>query len=397
MIQNKKTIIIIAGEASGDMHGAALVRAIKRIYPDIKFMGIGGDKMKDAGVELFWDVTRQAAIGIFEVAFALPRLILLAFETIRRIREIRPDAVIMIDYPDFNLGVAKRLDIRSIPIIYYISPQIWAWRRYRINTIARRVAKMLVFFDFERKMYERFGIDVDFVGHPIIDELKDVKTDPDFRKNNGLPEKGRLIGLLPGSRDKEFKRLWPLQRDSAKILKKKYPDAVFCLGLAPKLNKKMVENAKKEAPDYIRFVEGGAHQVMLASDCIIVASGTATVEAAFFGVPMVVVYRVNLMTWLTLILLIKIKTYAMCNIVAGKKIVPERVQWQATPDIVAQDIIDMIESNRLPEIRKQLSEVRQKLGVPGAADRAAAVVTKFLEDRAFGRLHLPDSWVGKRP
>ncbi len=395
MIRNKRKIIIIAGESSGDMHGAGLVRAVKEIDPDIRFLGIGGPKMEAAGVELFWDVTRQAAIGIFEVAFALPRLISLALETIRRIRAIRPNLVIMIDYPDFNLGVAKRLDIRSIPIIYYVSPQVWAWRRYRINTIARRIAKILVFFDFEREMYERFGIDAEFVGHPLVDELSHVEPDPDFRKNAGIPGEGRLIGLLPGSRDKEFKRLWPLERDAAKIIRAKYPDANFCLGLAPGLNKKMVEAAKREAPDYITFVEGKTHQLMQAADCMIIASGTATVEAAFFGTPMVMVYKVNTLTWLTLILLIKIKTYAMCNIIAGKRIIPERVQWEATPKIVAGDIIDMIENNRLPKIRQELAVVRRKLGEPGAAGRAAEIVTRFLDDREAGRLRLPDSWVGK--
>jgi len=395
MTRKKYTIIIVAGESSGDMHGAGLVRAIKEINPDVRFRGIGGPKMEAAGVELFWDVTRQAAIGIFEVAFALPRLISLALETIRRIRAIRPDAVILIDYPDFNLGIAKRLDIRSIPIIYYVSPQVWAWRRYRINTIARRIAKMLVFFDFEREMYDRFGINVEFVGHPLIDELSGVEPDPDFRKNNGIPEAGRLIGLLPGSRDKEFKRLWPLQRDSARILHEKYPDASFCLGLAAGLNGKMVEAAKREAPDYITFIEGSTHQLMQAADCIIVASGTATVEAAFFGTPMVMVYKVNTLTWLTLILLIKIKTYAMCNIIAGRRVVPERVQWEATPKKVAGDIIDMIENDRLPGIRKDLAEVRRKLGKSGASGRAAKIVTGFLDDRAAGRLRLPDSWIGK--
>ncbi|MBV8881485.1 MAG: lipid-A-disaccharide synthase, partial [Planctomycetaceae bacterium] len=283
-----------------------------------------------------------------------------------------PDAVVLIDSPDFNLRFAGRVKDHGIPVIYYISPQIWAWRKGRINTIRKVVRKMLVILDFEEKIYRDAGVDVAFVGHPLLDAYKDIDRDA-VRKEWGA--KKLLIGLLPGSRGKQFRLLFPVMKKTAELIRKELPDAKFVLGCAPNINPKLASDAGMEV------VVNRTPDVMAASDLLLVASGTATLEAGIYGTPMIVTYRLNPATAYLFGPLVWLNTrlWALVNIVAGKEIVPEMYQWRAKPQLLAKEAVSMIRDGRLPEIRKALGEVRRKLGQPGASRRAAEEILNTIK------------------
>jgi lipid-A-disaccharide synthase len=365
------TIFIVATETSGDIHGAHLARELKAMDPDIRLVGAGGSHMRDAGVEILIDPTAHATVGVVEVVRHLGRYAQIYRLLQSSLKKWEPDAVVCIDSPDFNLRFAGRVKDHGIPVIYYISPQIWAWRKGRIKTIRKVVRKMLVILDFEEKLYRDAGVDVAFVGHPLLDAYKDIDRDA-VRKEWGV--KKLLIGLLPGSRGKQFRLLFPVMKKAAELIKKELPDAQFVLGCAPNINPKLAADAGMEV------VVNRTPDVMAASDLLIVASGTATLEAGIYGTPMIVTYKLNPATAYLFGPLVWLNTrlWALVNIVAGKEIVPEMYQWRAKPPLLAQEALAMIRDGRLPEIRRQLGEVRKKLGSPGASKRAAEEILKTI-------------------
>jgi lipid-A-disaccharide synthase len=368
------TIFFVATETSGDIHGANLARELKAMDPTIRMVGAGGARMREAGVEILIDPTEHATVGVVEVVRHLGRYAQIYRLLQSSLKKWLPDAVVLIDSPDFNLRFAGRVKDHGIPVIYYISPQIWAWRKSRINTIRKVVTKMLVILDFEEKLYRDAGVDVAFVGHPLLDAYQDIDREA-VRKEWGV--KKLLIGLLPGSRGKQFRMLFPVMKKTAELIRKELPEATFVLGCAPNINPKLAEGQG------IEVVVNRTPEVMAASDLLLVASGTATLEAGIYGTPMIVTYKLNPATAYLFGPLVWLNTrlWALVNIVAGKEIVPEMYQWRAKPELLAKEALSMIRDGRLPEIRKQLGEVRRKLGSPGASKRAAEEILKTIGKR----------------
>jgi len=365
------TIFIVATETSGDIHGGNLARQLKAIDPTIRLVGAGGAHMREAGVEILIDPTAHATVGVVEAVRHINRYAKIYRLLQSALRTWLPDAVVLIDSPDFNLRFAERVKDHGIPVIYYISPQIWAWRKGRIKTIRKVVRKMIVILDFEEKIYRDAGVDVAFVGHPLLDAYRDIDREA-VRKEWGV--KKLLIGLLPGSRGKQFRLLLPVFKKTVELIAKEFPDAKFVLGCAPTINPKLA------AGHGVDVVVNRTPEVMAASDLLIVASGTATLEAGIYGTPMIVTYRLNPATAYLFGPLVWLNTrlWALVNIVAGKEIVPEMYQWRAKPPLLAREAVSMIRNGRLPEIRKALGDVRRKLGSPGASRRAAEEVLKTI-------------------
>ncbi|MFH1422335.1 MAG: lipid-A-disaccharide synthase [Planctomycetota bacterium] len=370
-------VIIVAGESSGDMHGSNLAKALKELEPDIQLFGLGGKRMEQSGVSIFRDVTKHAAVGIFEGIITFPRLFNTFFSFLAEIKKLKPDLVVLIDYPEFNLRLAKRLKHTGIPVIYYICPQVWAWREYRLSTLATCINKLLVILPFEEKYYRRRKIAAEYVGHPALDYLDNITISDSLRKQIKVPSKNFLIGLLPGSRRTEVRRLFPLLKESVALIKRKIPNTSFVVGLAPGI--KEYRLGLEQNSDI--KIWHNAYEVMKSSDLLLTCSGTATLEAAILGTPMIVFYRVSILTWVMCINLLRTKNYALCNIVAEKRVVPELIQWQATPSSIAANAVKILNSSRLSEIRKEFVEVKKKLGKPGASKRAAQSIINFLRGR----------------
>ncbi len=369
-----KTIMILAGEPSGDLHGGNLCRRLKELDPEVRLFGMGGEMMEEAGVELVQRIGRTGVVGFWEVFKDIGRYRKIFYYLVGVMEERRPDAVVLIDYPGFNIRFARRARLFGAKVIYYISPQIWAWGGKRIETLKRSVDKMVVIFEFEKEVYRPSGLDVEFVGHPLIDTI-----DPgDWEEGKKLRAelKGRpVIGLLPGSRESEIERLLPILLETAAIVRQQSKEAVFALPLASANLKPLVEGYLKNSPVEVRLLEGKTRPLLAASDLLIVASGTATLEAAVFNTPMIVVYKLNFFSWLFSRAVIKIPYIGLANVIYGEKIVPEYIQFKARPALIARRALDILTH---PEVRErmieQLGVVRKKLGEPGASLRAAQAV-----------------------
>lgn len=368
-------VVIVAGESSGDLHGSNLAKALKELEPDIQLYGLGGKKMAESGVSIFRDVTKHATVGVFEGLLSYPRLINTFFSLLAEIKRLKPDLVILIDYPEFNLRLAKRLKRAGISVIYYICPQVWAWRQYRTRTLAKYVDKLFVILPFEEQYYRKHNVKAQFVGHPVLDCLDESPPHTPLRQQLGIPPENRIIGLLPGSRRGEVKRLFPVLKESARLILRRLPNTSFMVGLAPQIKESKLHLNEKDVKMYI---SRDAREVMRSSDLLLTCSGTATLEAAVRGTPMVILYRVNTLTWMLFIHLLSTKHSGLCNILAGRRVVPELIQWHARPHKVAKCAIEMLRSSKLPEIRKSLLAIKEKLGKPGASNRAAKAILEFL-------------------
>ncbi len=367
-----RKIFISAGEASGDLHGSHLIRAMKALAPEASIACLGGPMMRRAGASVLVDNRDLAVVGLFEV-FRHKDAIFGAWRKIKAYFAVeKPDLVVLIDFPDFNFllaRLAKRLGIR---VFYYISPQVWAWRSGRVRTIKRLVDSMAVILPFEPAFYERYGVGVHYVGHPLLDVL-DAAPPRDQASDLYRPAGASfLVGLLPGSRHSEVRSLLPILLDGALLLSQKIPGVSFILPVAPTLDPLMVgeEVKKRNAP--VRIVSGDTYGVVRACDLVIAASGTATLETAILGSPMIVVYRVSKLTYRLGRRLIKVKYVSLPNIIAGRKIVPELLQYDATAKkIAAEASLFLTDPMKLKEQRKALAEIRRELGEPGVAARVA--------------------------
>jgi len=373
-----KKLLIVAGESSGDLHGSHLAAALRRRLPDVKLFGVGGPLMRQADVEILHDVTEHAAVGIWEVAASLPKLVNVYNRLVRRLHSDKPDAVILIDYPEFNLRFARRARRLGVPVVYYISPQVWAWRTGRVKQVARYVDKMLVIFPFEEDFYNRHGVQATFVGHPLLDILRSVPSREQARAALRLPPDETIIGLLPGSRVKEFDRLFPIMLGAAEKIQREKGNVRFVLGCGPAISGELVRKLRGTAGPELVEVHDDSYRVMRASDLLLVASGTATVEAAMLGVPMIVTYKVAWLTWKLFSGLMKVNTYAMVNLVAGRKVVPELMQRDATADNLARTALQVFRNGRLAAAREELRRVAAQFGPPGATERAASEILKLV-------------------
>jgi len=372
-----KKILMVAGEVSGDLHGSHLMEAIQRLEPEVKFFGVGGEGLERRGMELLYRSHSLSVVGITEV-FVKLRTILKALRGLKKFLEKeKPDLVILIDFPDFNLRLAKIAHRRGIPILYYISPQVWAWRPNRIKSIARLVEKMVVLFPFEVPLYESAGVDVEWVGHPLLDIVKPILSKEEAFQQFGLDPKRRTIGLLPGSRVQEVKRLLPPLLASAHLLQQEIPDLQFVIPLAPGIPKTILLSYIKNSP--VKVVEHYPYDVMNLSDLLITASGTATLEGAILGKPMIIIYKVSQPSYWIGRALIRVDHIGLVNLVAEKEIAPELIQKDVHPQRIADEALRILRDPILSrKMADSMGEVRQRLGEPGAAQRAARIVTSLL-------------------
>ena len=375
-----KKIMIMSGEASGDLHGANLALEIRKQDPSIALYGVGSVRMRDAEVQMLADASEISVVGITAV-LTHSRAICRVFARLKRfLKEERPDLLVLIDFPDFNILLGKAARKLSIPIVYYISPQVWVWRKGRIKTIARLVKTMLVVFPFEVPLYEKEGVDVRFVGHPLVDIVRSTFTKQEAKSELGLDPAKRAIALLPGSRRSEITFLLPDMLAAARILSARFPDLQFVLPIAPTLDTAFVRTFTEHSGIDLRIIDAKAYDALKASDAAIVASGTATLETGLMAVPMVVVYRISVLNYFILTKIIKnVKNVGLVNIVAGRRIVPELVQHESTPRNMADAVTPMLDDQDYADrIRRDLSDMRTNLGNAGASARAAAVVQEVL-------------------
>ncbi len=373
-------IVIIAGEASGDLHAAHLVKALKAQDRSLTFSGLGGEKMQKAGVELYEDLTKISVVGFFEVLKHFGEFKRIFHAALKEIEKRRPAAVILVDYPGFNLRLAREIKKLNtdIKVVYYISPQVWAWKESRVRLIKENTDLMLVLFPFEKEFYAKHGLDAIFVGHPLLDTLKVTRHREQFLKSIGLPIDKLVIGLLPGSREKEVENLLPCMLEAAEILHKEFPKIQFLLMKAATINEGLLKKHLDGKSLPVTIIQD-TYDGINASDICVVTSGTATFETALLQKPMVVVYKTSFLTWALAKWLVKIPYIAMANVMAGKKIVPECIQFDANGAKVARELKSIFTDEvRIAQMKSELKRVREALGESEASRRAAREVLKIL-------------------
>jgi len=372
--------MIIAGEASGDLHAAKLVKAVTAHRPDIHFFGIGGEDMREAGVDVKVDAAELAVVGLVEI-WAHRKVIFDALDQMREeIRNNPPDLLVLVDYPEFNLRLAKTAKQHGVKILYYISPQVWAWRQHRVKMIRQRVDKMAVVFPFEETFYQQHQVPVEFVGHPLVDEVKASADQDSLRREFNLKSGQPVIGLFPGSRRSEIKRLLAIILQSAECLKQQYPDAQFLMPLAPGLKPEDIQPYLHQHPDLnIQVITDRAYDVMAACDVIITVSGTVTLEIALIGTPLLIINKVAWLTYLIVHRMLKIKHIGLCNIVADKRIAPELIQYDATPAKICHTVSELLAQPVAREqMRQELGHIEGLLGKKGGIENTARLVLEMV-------------------
>lgn len=370
-----RKIMIVAGEASGDLHGAHLLRALKRRLPDGEFCGVGGDHLREAGLTLLSSSDELGVVGISEVVKKLAVIWAVFRRLTKYLKQARPDVLILIDYPEFNFMLARVAHKAGIPIAYYISPQVWAWRSGRVHAIRRLVDKMIVIFPFEREFYAHHGVDVEWVGHPLVDSVQASLDRAEFCRQQRLDPARPILGLLPGSRESEVSRLLPVMLKATDQILAQLPETQCVLPVASSLRQSPL---LANVPPSIRTVQRQPYNTINAADLIITASGTVTVETAILETPMIITYIVSPSTYFLGKRFINVPFIGMVNLIAGKAVAPELIQEAATPDRIAAEALALLRSpDTLAAMQADLRRVHQKLGEPGAPDRAAAVIANM--------------------
>jgi lipid-A-disaccharide synthase len=396
--ESKIRLMIVAGEASGDKHGAALAEKLKQLYPKRHFeiFGAGGEEMRSTGVETLIDAKDVAIMGIPEIIRALGKLYGAYRKLIAAARQRKPDAVVLIDWPDFNMRIAKRLHKEGFKIIYYISPQVWAWRRYRVNALRRDVNRMLVILPFEEEFYKNQQIDVEYIGHPLANAVKITVSREEFARRHNLDATRPIIALLPGSRHKEIHYHMPAMLDAVADLQNEsfatenpLPDnpksncPQFILPLASTIARQQIEAAIEAAGVDVKIIERDTYNALGHAMFAIVASGTATVETALADTPMIIIYRGSQLNWRLIRPLIHLDTFGMVNLIAGRRIVPELMQQEVTGEKIAAEVKAILNDPvRLERMRRDLAQVQAKLKAGGGsgAERAAHAVMQMVEE-----------------
>lgn len=370
--------LVIAGEESGDMRAAPLLKAIKSDFPEASFFGVAGERCRTEGTDLIADISALSVMGFVEVLSNLPRIKRTFDLVLRAAKERRPDAAILVDYPGFNLRLAAELHKLGIRVFYYVSPQVWAWKASRIKIIKKVVTRMLVLFPFEKDFYARHHYQADFVGHPLIDEVRANKSREIFLKELDLKPSAKIVGLLPGSRPKELHRHLPVMLKAAAIIRNEFPESQFLILRARNLPESAFTPLVAAASVPVT-VSTDYYNALNACDVTMTASGTATLETALMEKPMVVIYQTAWLTSVIVRLLIKIPYISLVNIVAGKKIVTELLQEKASPRNIADILLNYLRDSKTAEkISLEMKIIREKLGESGASKRAAMVIFEEL-------------------
>jgi lipid-A-disaccharide synthase len=373
-------LLLSCGEASGDLYAGALTRELLALDPGLRIAGLGGPQFAAAGGRLIDDYREISVTGLTEWIPKLPRLLAARRRLVAAARSERPDALILIDFSGFNFRLAPSIKRLGVPVIYYISPQIWASRAGRLATIRAIADRVLVIFPFEAAIYEDGGVPVEFVGHPLIDLAKPSATRERFLAGRGLTPSAPTVAILPGSRPNEVSRILPDLAAAARLIRRDIPGAQFVVARAPHLDDDLFDAVRADdAGARFTLVEGDTDTVLASADVALTASGTATVQAALHDTPMVVVYRMAPLSYQLARRLVRLDTIGMVNLIAGETIVPELVQEAFTPDAVAREAISMLtDRDRAVRIRAGLATVRSRLGGPGASRRAAAAILRLV-------------------
>ncbi len=368
-----KRLFFVAGESSGDLHGANLIRALRAAAPELACAGLGGPRMADAGMALQHDLASAGIMGFVEVVRHFPAMRRLFHDTVAHIRTEGYDAVVLIDYPGFNIRLAQALQETAIPVIYYISPQVWAWKKKRLHTIVKNVDRMIVIFPFEEALYREAGVACTYVGHPLVDHVAAYTPSHRFAPEDWV------VGLLPGSRAQEIQRLLPVMVDVARGIRRRYPAVRFAVPVVDAERAAQVRAHSEGFP--LIIMTGGMYDVLAQARFALVASGTATIETALFGVPMAVVYKTNPLTYALARLLVDVPHIGMVNILAGRGIVPEFIQGRASANQILPVALQLLEDTpaRTTMIH-DLARVREGMGGGGASQRAAAEILAFIEE-----------------
>lgn len=372
--------MILAGEASGDIYGANLVLALKRLSPDTTFSGIGGLEMERVGVRIMYQLSGMAVVGMTET---IPKMRYI-FRALRKLKTILaispPDLLILIDYPGFNLNLAKKAHSLGIPVLYYIPPQVWAWRERRVRKIAERVDRVAVILPFEKEFYRRFGLTVEYVGHPLLDIPLPEKGKKKIRERLDISyDRGPILGLLPGSRDEEIVRLMPAMIGAAEIISHYYPRLYCILQLASTVREDVIRPYLRDATVDITIGRSDTKELLKIADLALISSGTATLEAAIMETPMVITYKVSPLSSMIARSLAKVSNIGLVNLVAGKAIVPELLQNKATAFGLAEEGLAILKDDRLrEEMKKGLKLVREQLGQGGASKKVAHIAWEMM-------------------
>ena len=374
-----KKVMIMSGEASGDLHGANLARELLKKEPSLCLYGVGSKHMREAGVRMLADASDISVVGALEALTRLGAIYKVFSQLKKFLKQERPDLLILIDFPEFNIKLGKAAKKLGIPVLYYISPQVWAWRKGRVKIIAGLVKTMIVVLPFEKDIYEKAGVDVRYVGHPLMDVVRSDLSQAEARMQLGLDRGRRTIALLPGSRTKEITYLLPDMIAAAGILKERFQDLQFVLPVAHTLSESFIRKFTDASRVPVKLVDGRVYDALRASDAAIVTSGTATLETGLMAVPMVIVYRFSTLSYLIGRMLIDVQHIGLVNIVAGKRVVPELVQHASTPENMADAMTKILgDPVAYQQMRNELAGIRILLGEGGTSSRVASVVLDLL-------------------
>jgi len=377
---NIKHILIVAGEASGDLHGANLVREIKKIDPSISIRGIGGRKMEEAGVDIVMPSSGIAVVGLTEVFSKYSNIIKARREMVHLLESSSPDLLILIDFPGFNINLARSAKHCHVPVLYYISPQLWAWRSGRAKKIAARVDRMAVILPFEEEFYKKSGVDIDveYVGHPLMDAVPSGLEKETIKKDLGL-ENSIVLGLLPGSRTAEITNLLPSMMQAAEMLASRHPGLKCVLPLASTISRELIDSYISKSSLKIIVPQKDVYSILSICDLALIKSGTATLEAAIMGVPMVVAYRMSPLSFKIAKLVVKVSNASLVNLIAGREIVPELLQDDATPERLVEMASKILDDKFYRnEMINNLEDVRKKLGGRGASEKTARIAMEMI-------------------
>lgn len=368
-------VIFSAGEASGDTHAASVAKALKNVYPEVTMFGMGGSRMAEAGVQIVYDIKQLGYIGIVEIIKHLPSFFKLrTFLKETMLRE-KPDVLVCVDYPGFNMKLAKVAHDLGIPVIYYIAPTIWAWHRSRGKDIAKTVTKVASIFPFEAKAYQEFGVDVEFVGHPLIDIVKPTMSYEEGVAYFNMPAQTKRVLLMPGSRKQEVLGLLDRMLAGAELVMAKHPNLAFYLPRAHTIDKEELESITKKYKVPVTITEDHTYDLMQCCDVCLAASGTATLETALMELPTILLYRLSPITYGLGKLLVNLSHVGLPNIVAGREVIPELLQGAVTPANIAKELESLLEDTiRRDTMIADLRSVREALGGAGAVQRVAKLI-----------------------
>jgi len=377
--EQSRNILIIAGEASGDLHGSNLIKAAAKKHPHLIFFGVGGDKMKAAGCRIIFPSDELSVMGVVEVVRQLPKI----YRRFRQLKGVitgpdRPDLLILIDFPDFNLRLAKVAKAAGVPVLYYISPKVWAWRSGRAKTIAERVDRLALIFPFEAKIYKSLGVQTEYVGNPLLDEFVENQPQGLLRHRLGIEADAQVVGIFPGSRNSELNYILEALVETATLLCNKKPDLKFLVPVAPSLSRDVIEQRFTGTGLPIHFVEENIYEVAAACNAVLTVSGTVTLQLALVGTPMAILYKVAPLSYAIGKRLIKIEYAGLTNIVAGRGIVREFIQDDADPAMMCAEVMRLLDDEKyIATMCHDLDEVRQLLGEPGCSLRVAGIAAEM--------------------